>query len=122
MVCVVCPVGCEMEVREEDTRVVVEGNRCLRGVEYARSEVTDPRRTLTTTLPVQGGDTMLVPVRVDHVPQDRMLALMDRLRGMTLDAPVKAGATIAVLILGGEELEVVATASVGRPRGPPGTA
>ena len=53
MTCTVCPVGCELIVSIEDAAVSsVEGNSCKRGVEYAKSEIVDPRRTLTSVVQI----------------------------------------------------------------------
>ena len=51
MNCIMCPMGCEMTVTLEDGKFVsVTGNSCPRGAKYAETEVTDPRRMLTTTI------------------------------------------------------------------------
>ena len=56
MTCIICPNGCQMTVESEDGEVLdVEGNRCMRGYIYAQKEITDPTRTVTTTLAVEAG-------------------------------------------------------------------
>ncbi|MCX7772918.1 MAG: hypothetical protein N2376_07385 [Clostridia bacterium] len=38
LTCIVCPVGCSMEVTLEEGKIVnIEGNTCKRGAEYAAS-------------------------------------------------------------------------------------
>jgi CxxC motif-containing protein len=62
--CIGCPLGCGITVKTEDGNITgISGYTCKKGEEYARTEVTDPRRTLTTTMrDSQGG---LIPVKSD---------------------------------------------------------
>ena len=65
-VCIVCPVGCSLEIEKKGEELVVTGNGCNRGIEYGKSEFVCPKRILTalvvgenqicsvkTTLPVE---------------------------------------------------------------------
>nr|MDD6335000.1 DUF1667 domain-containing protein [bacterium] len=79
--CIVCPVGCKLEVTQDAAAPQgyrVTGNRCARGPRYAVEEMTCPKRTVTSTVPMVGGGWM--PVRTaDSVPKesiDRVLAAM----------------------------------------------
>ena len=47
MICIVCPVGCHLTA---DENYNITGNKCVRGAKYGYAEVTNPTRTLTTTL------------------------------------------------------------------------
>lgn len=116
LVCIVCPVGCDLELSVRSDEVLVEGNRCPKGFDYAAAEAIDPRRTLTTTLPVAGGSERLVPVRVDRVPRGRMLEAMGTLRRMSVAAPAPIGSRVGTIRIGDEELPVVTTAAVERAR------
>ena len=58
LICIGCPMGCPIVVKMEDGKVVsVTGNTCPRGEAYARKEVTDPTRIVTTTVHI--GDIVL---------------------------------------------------------------
>ncbi len=47
--CIRCPIGCELVVeKNKNGSLKVLGNRCPRGEEYGKQEVTDPRRIVTT--------------------------------------------------------------------------
>lgn len=62
LICVQCPLGCQLTVAYDGVHEpVVTGNTCKNGEIYGKSEVTDPRRTLTTSVRVEGGR---VPVSV----------------------------------------------------------
>lgn len=57
LICIGCPLGCNLTVEMDGTQVVsVNGNTCKRGDDYARKELTDPRRIVTSTVPVAGGN------------------------------------------------------------------
>lgn len=47
LTCIVCPVGCHLMVDDDDQII---GNRCPRGLEYAKAELTDPKRMVTSTV------------------------------------------------------------------------
>ena len=46
LVCIVCPRSCRMTITSDGDELVVTGNTCKRGKEFAVSEMTDPRRTV----------------------------------------------------------------------------
>jgi CxxC motif-containing protein len=89
-VCVVCPVGCEIDVVHEGSRVVsMEGNRCEKSEEFVRQELIEPMRILTTTVRIQGSRWLVMPVRTDRaVPKRLFPRIMKRLRRIQLQAPV----------------------------------
>ena len=46
--CIMCPVGCELDVEKQGEKITVTGNGCPRGVIYGEREVTKPERIVTT--------------------------------------------------------------------------
>lgn len=96
LVCTVCPNGCSLSVSAgKRGKPEIQGALCKRGVRFGLSELTDPRRTLTTTIRVLGGKQPLVPVRsVDPVPKAELAALVKALRNIALTAPVDPGQII----------------------------
>lgn len=51
LICIGCPMGCPLTVKMEHGEVVsVTGNTCKRGDIYARKEVTNPTRIVTSTV------------------------------------------------------------------------
>ena len=72
-ICINCPMGCPLEITEEDGKIVVRGYTCKRGLEYGVSEYTAPVRTVTTL--VRTSDGRVVPVKTSvPVPKNRMPA------------------------------------------------
>ena len=64
LTCIGCPLGCAITVTLTDGTVSsVTGNTCPRGDAYARKEVTNPTRIVTTTVRVKGGVSPMVNVK-----------------------------------------------------------
>ena len=60
LICIRCPIGCCLTVtKQKSGKVKVEGNRCPRGEEYGKQEVTDPRRIVTTIKQTKKGTISL---------------------------------------------------------------
>jgi CxxC motif-containing protein len=109
--CIGCPLGCRLEVDENECHEIVEvrGFSCKRGREYAEQEHTDPRRTVTTTMGVRGGRVPRLPVKTQEtVPKRLVLDVCDALRTVIVDAPVHLGDVILPDVLG-TGVDVVAT-------------
>ena len=102
LICVSCPLGCPIEVEIENGEVVsVSGNTCKRGDSYARTEITNPMRSLTTSVKVEGGMHPVVPVKSSApVPKDKMFDCMEAINAVTVKAPVKIGDVIIENICG----------------------
>ncbi len=117
LTCIICPMGCLMEIGLEGNTVVsVSGNSCDRGSEYARKELTNPTRTVTTTAAVSGGVLPLVPVKTAaEIPRGLVMHAMEILRRRTVPAPVARGDVIIHDILG-TGVNVIACADVAAKR------
>ena len=64
LTCIGCPLGCQITVTMENGEVTdVKGNTCPRGDKYAREEVTNPTRVVTSIVKVEGGNLAAVSVR-----------------------------------------------------------
>ena len=96
LVCTCCPNGCALlPKKSDDGELTIEGALCKRGIEFGLAELTDPRRTLTTTVRVSGGRYPLVSVRsAESVRKADLKALVKRLRGVALSAPVHCGDSV----------------------------
>ena len=61
LTCIGCPMGCPLTVKMEHGEVVsITGNTCKRGDIYARKEVTNPTRIVTSTVRITGGSEAMV--------------------------------------------------------------
>ena len=87
LICINCPMGCPLTVTLEDGVVTsVSGNTCPRGDAYGRKEVTNPRRIVTTTVPVVGSKTEhMVSVKTKgDVPKAKVREVVNALKGLTV--------------------------------------
>ena len=93
LICIGCPMGCPIVVEMEDGKVLsVTGNTCPRGESYARKEVTNPTRIVTTTVRVDGGKVPMINVKTERdIPKDKIFECIAALRGVTIKAPVHIG-------------------------------
>lgn len=113
LICIGCPMGCYLTV-DYDGKTIhsVSGNRCKVGLEYAEKEISNPERTLTSTVRVKNGHLPLVSVRTNKpLPKSRIFDTMDLLAKVEVEAPVRIGDKI-VENLFGTDVNIVATKNV----------
>ena len=113
LTCILCPNGCRITAREENGTLSFEGNRCPKGPEYVRQELTAPMRNIASSVLVEGGEYPLCSVRLTApIPKGRIFEAMDAIRSITVTAPVHIGDVLLPHILGLES-DVIATRNVG---------
>jgi len=95
IICVACPKGCRLEVRQAHGEILVSNAGCKRGKEYAVGEINDPRRMVASTVRVKNGLHPLVPVYTESpFPKGKIMDLLHEIRGVQIDTPVKIGQVI----------------------------
>ena len=73
LTCIGCPMGCTLNVEIEAEQVKrVTGNTCKRGEIYAKKEVTNPTRIVTTTVRIKGGKVVPVKTKED-IPKGKII-------------------------------------------------
>ncbi len=99
--CIVCPTSCPVSAEWNDTELLnIDHAQCKLAWDFIRGEIFDPRRTVTTTVIVEGADLPLVSVKTDApVPKQVVLEVMDHLAGVTVRAPVGIGDVIVSNVL-----------------------
>jgi CxxC motif-containing protein len=101
VICTTCPKGCTLEVTRDGETVVSVINGCKRGHEYAKQELTDPRRMVASSVRINGGMHPLMPVYTSApFPKPRIPELLEVLRGVEVKAPVKVDQVIVENVLG----------------------
>lgn len=101
VICVNCPKGCTLEVNKDGETIVSILNGCKRGHEYARQELTDPRRMVATSVRIQNGIHPLMPVYTSApFPKKRIPELLKTLRQVEVSAPIQMGQPILEDALG----------------------
>ncbi len=89
--CIACPQGCPLTVEIEQGRVSkVGGNKCPKGEEYAKQEIENPQRILTSAILTQGLHLKMAPVRTNKpIPKNKIFAAMSEIKKLRLDRPVR---------------------------------
>jgi CxxC motif-containing protein len=116
LICIGCPLGCPMTVTLNDAGEVekVTGFTCRKGDVYARKEVVNPTRTVTSTVRVtdakNGERTVSCKTKTD-VPKPNIFSVMQDLRNVTVEAPIHIGDVVKENV-GGTGVDMVATKEV----------
>lgn len=101
MICIICPMGCHLQVQDKNGECVVQGNSCPRGAIYAKQEAICPMRTLTSTVRIANAIHLLLPVITSApVPKQKLFAIMEEVNKVQAEAPIKAGSIVAQNIAG----------------------
>ncbi len=121
MICVLCPSGCELEVRPkgdispgdaESEGLLVRGHRCDKGVAFAVEEVLRPTRNLSTSVPVAGTADRMISVRLSgRVPRAMIFPILAEIARLRPAAPVRRGDVLIADVLG-SGVDVIATRTV----------
>ena len=113
--CIVCPIGCKILVRTVENHFeLLEGNKCKKGIDYARNEALDPRRMLTSSVLVKNGEWPLVSVKSSKpVPKEKVFFVLKEIKKKIVNAPVNTGQIIIKNVIDAG-IDIVATKSVKR--------
>lgn len=113
LICIGCPLGCPLTVEMEGKEVKsVTGNTCPNGEAYARKEMTNPTRIVTSSVRVQGGVLNVVSVKTaSDIPKGKIFDCMRVLGEVEIPAPVAIGQVILCNIAD-TGVDVVATKNV----------
>ena len=117
MVCIVCPVGCHIEVTKDANSAsgyVVTGATCKRGEVYGVKELTNPTRMLTSTVKINGALVRRLPVRTStDIPKEKIFDCMTEINKVEVTAPIKCGKVIIENILN-TGVNIIASRSMDR--------
>ena len=94
--CIVCPIGCKIIVETDGKYFkLISGNKCKKGIEYAKTEALQPTRMLTTSVLVRNGEWPLVSVKSSKpVPKDKVFSVLQQVKQVKVNAPVQSGQII----------------------------
>ncbi len=100
--CIECPKGCLLSVTVDNGTVTnVSGNSCPKGEAYAKSEIENPVRILTSSVLAQGLSLKMIPVKTDKpIPKTKLFEAMSEIRKIIITQPVLHGAIIVKNFLG----------------------
>lgn len=98
-ICIMCPMGCPLSIRQEGEEIIVEGNTCKRGDAYGRDEFSSPKREITTLVNLKSGGVASVKTS-DCVPKHRIMDVVGAIGKITAPDDVKIGDVVLADILG----------------------
>ncbi len=112
LVCIVCPRGCTMKIEEKDGAYQVSGNFCKRGEKFAKTEMTEPMRTICTTVRTSFEDVPVLPVRVSSdIPKNKIFDVMKKINETTVTERISRGDKVIENVLG-LGVDVIATSDI----------
>ncbi len=113
LTCIGCPMGCMLTVSMENGEVTeVSGNTCPKGDIYARKEVVNPTRIVTSTVKITGGDKERVSCKTaSDIPKSKIFEVMKDIDAACVKAPVHIG-DVLVKDVAGCGVDVIATRNV----------
>lgn len=59
-ICIMCPMGCPLDINKVGDKIVVTGNTCKRGEIYGTQEFTAPKRVVTSLVRLTSGGVVSV--------------------------------------------------------------
>jgi CxxC motif-containing protein len=110
--CITCPVGCRITVDTVDGEYVFTGGKCPKGAQFARTELTAPMRTLTTTVRTAFPAMPVLPVRTrGEVPKGTIPEIIRELSKLVITEKMGIGGIVAADILG-TGTDIIATGNM----------
>jgi CxxC motif-containing protein len=101
LTCITCPIGCRISVEITESGLNVTGNTCPRGEEFAKTEMTAPMRSLTTTVRTLFPETPALPVRTNgEIPKEAIKPVMRELSKVSINKRMAIGDVLIENILG----------------------
>jgi len=110
--CISCPLGCQIEVTKNGSEWEVEGSKCKNGKKYALQEVTNPMRSITSTVKTTFKDFPRVSVKTDgDVPLKDIFEYMKEINNVTVTERLKPGHLVKAGLCG-SDVNLVATSDM----------
>jgi len=89
-ICIMCPMGCPIEVNKEGDKIKVTGNTCKRGELYGVQEFTAPKRVVTSLVKLEGGGVISVKTK-EPVDKSRIFDVLETLKDIKVKKPIHIG-------------------------------
>lgn len=95
LICIECPIGCSLSVEKVGEQWDIKGNKCPKGKDFAINEITDPRRSICSTVRTTFKKVPRLPVRTTgDVPLKEIFAVMAQINAISVDKPIHTGDVI----------------------------
>ena len=112
MICIGCPLGCNLTVTIDNNQINVSGNTCPNGEKYAKEEITNPSRIITSTIKVVNSNQTRVSCKTNRaIPKDKIFDCMEEIRKASVNAPIKIG-DILIKNVANCDADIIATKNI----------
>ena len=109
LICIVCPKGCNLTM---DKKLNVSGNFCKRGEIYAKTEITNPKRMITSTVIIDSKLIDRLPVKTSNpIPKDKIIDVMNEISKIKVNAPINLGDIVLKNVLN-LNVDIVSTRTI----------
>ena len=116
IICIGCPVGCDLTVNQQGEGIAVKGHKCEKGIQYGKEELLNPTRNIATSVRVVGGDIPMLSVKTSRpIPKSAIMDTVKAIHQVTPQAPVKIGEVI-LADAAGTGVDIVATRHIEKTR------
>ena len=110
--CIVCPNGCLLKIEKKGEEVIVDGAKCKRGIDYAKTELTAPKRSLTSTVRTVFQDMPVLPVRTaGEIDKGSIFAVMKEINKVVVTERLKRGEVIIKDVIG-SGVDIISTSDM----------
>lgn len=110
MICIGCPLGCNLTVTIDNDDIKVSGNTCPNGERYAKNEITNPVRIVTSTINVINGDRVSCKTK-EAISKSKIFDCMEAIRKAKVSAPIKIG-DVLIKNVANTGVDVIATKNI----------
>jgi len=118
IICITCPIGCRIMAGVVGGKDIFFGNKCPKGIHFAKTELTSPVRSLTTTVRTAFPGIPVLPVKIDgEIPKGKTTEIIYELSKIVITERIGIGETVAVNI-SGTRRNVIAASNMLKEEGP----
>ncbi len=112
LVCIVCPNGCTLHIEEDGKNIKVSGQKCRKGLTFAQNEITNPMRTICSTVRTAFESVPVLPVKVScEIPKDKIFEVMQEINRITVHDRIGTG-DIIIKNVCGTAADIIATSNI----------
>ena len=98
LTCIMCPMGCEMDIVKKNNNYIVSNNQCKRGETYAIQEITHPERVVTAILKTRNSGVLSVKTSIP-VPKEKVRDVIKEINALKVET-AKIGDVVLENVLG----------------------
>ena len=107
LICINCPKGCHIFINNDE----IKGYSCLRGLDYAKNELTNPLRNLSSTIKIKDSNLMCPVKSSKPLPKDKINLVMKEINKVDVSLPIKFHQVIIKNVLN-LEADIISTKEI----------